>query len=91
MFRNVGILGLVLILVGCATAVPTCPLPKTVTVTVDRYITPDAALLKHVPTEKHRDDTCGEAVRVATVRASAISQCNAHLDAIKQATTDVTK
>lgn len=81
----------VLALAGCAGVKPTCPIPQVVTVTVDRYITPDAVLLQHVPTEKHRDDTCGEAVRVATVRASAISQCNAHLDAIKQATTDVTK
>lgn len=90
MLRNAAVLS-ALVLTGCAGVKPACPIPQIVTVTVDRYITPDAALLQHVPTEKRRDDTCGEAVRVATVRASAISQCNAHLDAIKQATTDVTK
>lgn len=80
-----------LLLAGCASAPPQCPLPKTVTVTVDRYITPDAYLLQHQPIEKPQNRTCGEAVRVARVRAGAIEQCNSHLDAIKQATTDVSR
>lgn len=84
-----GVLLSLLALYGCASTRPSCPLPKVVTVTVDKYITPDEALLKHVPTEQPQNDTCGEAVRVAKMRAGAIDQCNSHLDAIRQATTDV--
>lgn len=86
--RHVAVLT-VAFLAGCAGQSVQCPLPKTVTVTVDRYITPDEALLKRVPTEEPQNRTCGEAARVARVRADAIDQCNSHLDAIRQATTHV--
>jgi hypothetical protein len=88
--RTLAVLTLAM-LAGCAGVQPQCALPNTVTVTVDRYVTPPAALLQHVPTEQPQDNTCGEAVRVARVRAGAIDQCNSHLDAIKQATQDISK
>jgi len=78
------------LLTGCAGARVQCPLPKTVEVQVVKYQAIDASLLKHQPVEQPGNKTCGEAVRVATVRRAAIETCNAHLDAIKQATTDVT-
>lgn len=74
-------------LTGCAGVQPSCPLPKTVTLTVTKYVALPSAFTSHLPTEKPQDRTCGEAVRVAKVRASAIDQCNSRLDAIKQATT----
>jgi hypothetical protein len=88
-YRHVLVLSL-LTLTGCAGARVQCPLPKTVEVQVVKYQTVDASLLKHQPIEQPSNKTCGEAVRVATVRRAAIETCNAHLDAIKSATTDVT-
>lgn len=88
MRRNGWILSAVL-LTGCATTAQ-CPLPKTVQVQVVKYQVVDPLLTTHQPIEQPGNKTCGEAVRVATVRRSAIETCNAHLDAIKQATTDVT-
>lgn len=90
MRRHVLLVLSVAVLTGCVGARVQCPLPKTVEVQVVRYQTVDATLLKHQPIEQPGNKTCGEAVRVATVRRAAIVTCNAHLDAIKQATTDVT-
>jgi hypothetical protein len=85
--RSHGWILIPLLLTGCAGVRPSCPLPKTVTLTVTKYIALPPAFTSHLPTEKPQDRTCGEAVRVAKVRASAIDQCNSRLDAIKQATT----
>lgn len=73
-------------LVGCAGQQVQCPLPKTVTLTVTKYVALPEAFTSHVPTEQPQNRTCGEATRVAKVRASAIDQCNSKLDAIRQAT-----
>lgn len=89
MRRHVLVLSLAL-LAGCAGARVQCPLPRTVEVQVVKYQTIDPLLVEHQPIEQPANKTCGEAVRVATVRRAAIETCNAHLDAIKQATTDVT-
>jgi hypothetical protein len=81
--------GLVLslaLLTGCAGVQPSCPLPKTVTLTVTKYAPVDEALTGHLPVEMPQNATCGEAVRVATVRRSTIDQCNSRLDAIQQST-----
>lgn len=78
-------------LTACAGQRVQCPLPKTVEVQVVRYQAVDPLLVEHQTIEQPTNKTCGEAVRVATVRRAAIETCNAHLDAIKQATTDVTK
>lgn len=80
-----------LALTACAGQQVQCPLPKTVEIQVVRYQAVDPLLVEHQPIEQPTNKTCGEAVRVATVRRAAIETCNAHLDAIKQATTDVTK
>lgn len=80
-----------LALTACAGQRVQCPLPKTVEVQVVRYQNVDPLLVEHQPIEQPTNKTCGEAVRVATVRRAAVETCNAHLDAIKQATTDVTK
>lgn len=81
----------VLALTACAGQRVQCPLPKTVEVQVVKYQAVDPLLVEHQPIEQPTNKTCGEAVRVATVRRAAIQACNAHLEAIKQATTDVTK
>jgi hypothetical protein len=88
--RIYGVVLSVLALSACAGQQIQCPLPKTVEVQVVKYQPVDPFLTQHQPIEQPSNRTCGEAVRVATVRKAAIEICNAHLDAIKQATTDVT-
>lgn len=87
--RRHGFLLSVLAFTGCAGQQVQCPLPKTVEVQVVKYQAVDPLLVEHQPIEQPTSKTCGEAVRVARVRSAAIESCNAHLDAIKQATTDV--
>ena len=81
-----GLVLVVALLSGCAGMQTSCPLPKTVTLTVVKYAPVDEALTGHLPVEMPQNRTCGEAVRVATVRRSTIDQCNSRMDAIKQAT-----
>lgn len=90
MYRHVLLLS-ALALTACAGQQVQCPLPKTVEVQVVRYQAVDPLLVEHQPIEQPTNKTCGEAVRIATVRRAAIQACNAHLDAIKQATQDIEK
>jgi hypothetical protein len=84
--RSYGLVLIITLLTGCAGGQTSCPLPKTVTLTVVKYAPVDEALTGHLPIEMPQNRTCGEAVRVATVRRSTINQCNSRMDAIKQAT-----
>lgn len=88
MRRHAGLL-IVALLSGCAGAGVQCPIPKTVTLTVTKYVPLDLSVTEHLPIEQRdpTDKTCGEAVRVAKVRASTIEQCNIRLDQIRQSTT----
>lgn len=77
------------LLAGCVGSGVQCPIPRTVTLTVTKYVPLDSSLTEHLPIDQRapNDKTCGEAVRVAKVRASTIEQCNIRLDQIRQSTT----
>ncbi|GAB3744768.1 Rz1-like lysis system protein LysC [Lysobacter olei] len=72
-----------LLLAGCAT----CPIPKppeVVEVVVTKTVPVDPKLARDCDRPAKRDDTVGEAARLANARDESLAECNKRLKAIRE-------
>lgn len=65
-----------LLLAGCGTGGSLVKVPEKVYITVEKYVTPPAELLKDCHIEEPTELTVMEAVRVAKARKTALQKCN---------------
>lgn len=77
--RNLPLIVLALLLAACQT----CPAPKVVHVTVERIVPVPDELAAPCATVAKRDNSMGEAVRLANARAAALEECSGRMERIR--------
>jgi hypothetical protein len=79
--RNLPLIVLVLLLAACQTC-PVVP-PKVVHVTIEKIVPVPAELAAPCDAVAKRDNSMGEAVRLANARAAALEECSGRMDRIR--------